>query len=121
MRAAWIWENKKKPGRLHLAIYFFRDPYTHAYICRQKIRLLICMYVRVCMYVCMYRGCPSWSTHGIGRPTGPGEGAHQKWVQCPNLAGTIGPVSCTLAHTYARSAFCSQLCSGQLWVSCILI
>ena len=49
--------------------------------------------------VCMYRGCPSWSAHGIGRLTGPGGGAHQKWVQCPNHADTIGPASYTLAHT----------------------
>ena len=27
------------------------------------------------MYVCMYRGCPSWSAHGIGCPAVSGRGA----------------------------------------------
>ena len=40
------------------------------------------------MHVCMHRGCPSWSAHGIGLPTWPGGGAHQKWVECPNPAFT---------------------------------
>ena len=52
-----------------------------------------------CMYVCIDRGCLSWSSHGIGRPTVPEGGAHQKWVQCPNPAGTSGHVPRTLAHT----------------------
>ena len=70
----------------------------------------------------MYRGCPSWSAHGIRHPTGSGGGAHQKWVQCPNPAGTIDPVSRMLAHTCALvCAFCSQLYSGQLRVTCFLI
>ena len=38
--------------------------------------------------------------HGIGRPTGPGGGAHQKVGPKFNPVGTIGPTSCTLAHTY---------------------
>ena len=29
-------------------------------------------------------------------------GAHQKWVQCPNPAGNIGPASRTLTRTHAR-------------------
>ena len=54
------------------------------------------------MYVCMYRGCPWWSAHDIGRPNGPGGGANLKWVECPDPVGTIGPASRTLAHTYLR-------------------
>ena len=49
--------------------------------------------------VCMYRGCPSWSALGIGRPTGPGGRTHQKWVQCSNPTGIIGPVLRMLADT----------------------
>ena len=53
----------------------------------------------------MYRGCPLWSAHGIGRPTGPGGGAHQKsGSNVPTPAGTIGPASRTLAHPYTPSA-----------------
>ena len=40
-------------------------------------------------------------THGIGRSNCAWGGAHQKWVQCPNPAGTIGPASRTLTHTHA--------------------
>ena len=40
----------------------------------------------LCIYVCMYGGCPLWNAHGIGHPTGPWGGAHQKWVQCSNPA-----------------------------------
>ena len=68
----------------------------------------------------MYRGCPSWSAHGIGRPTGPGGGAHQKWVQCPNPAGTYHRSRVTHAGSYLHTvcAFCSQLYSWQLRVTC---
>ena len=72
-------------------------------------------------YTGMYRGCSLWSAHGIGHPTGPGGGVHQKWVQCPNPAGTIGPTSRTLVHTRAKSVFCSQLYIEQLRVFCIHI
>ena len=41
------------------------------------------------------RGVPM----GLGVQLGLGERAHQKWVQCPNPAGTIGPTSRTPAHT----------------------
>ena len=54
-------------------------------------------------YVRMYRGCPSWNAHGKGRPTGSGGGDHQKWVQCPNPASTIGPASSTLARACAKT------------------
>ena len=54
------------------------------------------------MYVRMYRGCPSWSARGIGRPTGPGRGAHLKWIQSPDPAGNISPASRTLAHTCCK-------------------
>ena len=37
------------------------------------------------MYVCIEVALLG-SAHGIKRPTGPGGGAHQKWVQCPNPA-----------------------------------
>ena len=53
----------------------------------------------------MYRGCPSWKC--------PLRGAHQKWVQCPNPAGTIGPASRTLAHTHAWSAFYANFNLGS--------
>ena len=45
-----------------------------------------------------------------------------KWVQCPNPAGTIGPASRTLDHTYALlCTFCSQLYFRQLKVIHIVI
>ena len=56
-----------------------------------------------------YRDSPLWSTHGMGRPTGPRGGAHHKRVQCPSPAETIGSASRTLTHTCALSAFCGQL------------
>ena len=88
--------------------YFFCDPIV-----------LESRAMYVFMYVCMlpFMECP-W----IGRPTGPGGGAHQK----------MGPMS--QPHGYHRSrvthistylhtecAFCSQLYSGQLRVTCFLI
>ena len=71
-----------------------------------------------CKYVCMYlcievalRG----SVHGIGHPTGPGIGAYQKGVQCPNSA-----VPSTLTHTHALMCLLGQLYSRQLRVSHVL-
>ena len=57
-----------------------------------------------------------------GIQLGLGGGAHQKWIQCPNPTSTIGLVSSTLAHACALlCAFCSQLYSRQLMVTCILM
>ena len=73
------------------------------------------------MYVCVCRGCPLWNAHGKGRPIGPGVGTDQ-----------VGPMSQPCGYRWSRvmhagsylrtsSAFCSQLYSGQLRVTCILI
>ena len=50
------------------------------------------------MYVCIevaLCGGPM----GLGVQLGLGDGSHEKWVLCPNRAGTIRPASHTLAHT----------------------
>ena len=49
----------------------------------------------------------------LGDSTGPGGGAHEKWVQCANHTGTIDPASCTLTHTNTRMcAFCANFTLG---------
>ena len=40
--------------------------------------------------LCVSRGCPLWSAHGKGPPTG--GGAHRKWVQWPNPAVPLIPL-----------------------------
>ena len=71
------------------------------------------------MYVCVYRGCPSWSAHGKERPTGPGGGA-LKGFKVPTPRVPLVPrYACWLI--LAQSTFRSQLYSGQLRVICILI
>ena len=70
-----------------------------------------------CRYVCIevaLRG----NVHGIGRPTGPGGGDHQKWVQCPNPAGTVKTMSRTLDHTHAHTLGTDFLASSG--VLCML-
>ena len=65
------------------------------------------------MYVCIevaLRGMPMERGDQLGLGRDPQE------VQCPNPAGTNGPVSPMLTDTRTFSAFCSQLCSGQLRV-----
>ena len=57
------------------------------------------MYVRVCKEV--LRNCP-WNR---AIQLGLGEGPIEKWDQCPNPVGIIGPASRRLAYTYALSAF----------------
>ena len=57
-----------------------------------------------------------------GGPTGPGGGAHQLMGPMSQPRGTIATASHTLDHTYALNVrFLSQLYSGQLRVSCILL
>ena len=83
--------------------------------CMSKERLLGAE-VYVCMYVCMEVVLRGVTMEKAWEGEGP-----SKWVKCPNPAGTIGPALGTLAHICVNIAFCSQLYSGQLRVSCNLM
>ena len=76
--------------------FFFCDPVVLESICyRTRVYRFINESNKTAWVRKFWTG--SWIAHEKGRPTGPGREAHQKWVQCPNPTGTIGPASRTLA------------------------
>ena len=62
---------------------------------------------------CMYRGCPLWSVHGIGRPTGAGGGTHQKVGLMSQPRGITDTASHMLACTRAKLRFLANFTLGS--------
>ena len=79
------------------------------------------MYVCTSMYVCMYKGCPSWNCPWD-------RASNWAWGRGPSKVGpmsqprgTIDTPSRMLIHTNTHVHFLNQLYSRQLRVTCILM